>query len=210
MSLAPADAALVVIDMQNDFVLPTGSLSVSGAPSIVPVVNSLRSLFRVVVWTQDWHPPDHVSFVGNHPGHKAYDVVQAAGYLQCLFPAHCVADSSGAAIHAQLDVRPQDVNIKKGTKSDVDSYSCFFDVVKSHSTNADQELKKLGITTLYVLGVATDYCVKSSVIDALALGYKVFVIEDGIAAVIPADGVKAIEEMKTKGAVFVRSSDVKF
>jgi nicotinamidase/pyrazinamidase len=208
-AMAQPDTALLVIDMQNDFVLPTGSLSVQGATAIVPVVNSLIPKFSLVVWTQDWHPVDHVSFVNNHPGHKVYDVVDA-GYEQVLFPAHCVADTPGAAIEKGLNVQSKDLIIKKGTDSKIDSYSCFFDVVKTHSTNAHTELQARKINTLYVLGVATDYCVKSSVVDALALGYKVFVIEDGIAAVDPAAGNAAIEDLKGKGAVFVRSSDVKF
>jgi nicotinamidase/pyrazinamidase len=207
--MPPSDVALVVIDMQNDFVLKSGSLSVANATAIVPIVNSLRGQFATVVYTQDWHPANHISFVDNHPGKNAYDVIDAPGYKQVLFPKHCVQDTPGAAIQSELIVKPDDVIIKKGTKSDVDSFSCFFDVVKSSATNADAELKKRNIKTLYVVGVATDYCVKSSVIDALALGYKVFVVEDAIAAVAAADGVKGIAEMKAKGAGFVKSTDVK-
>jgi nicotinamidase/pyrazinamidase len=207
--MAASDTALLVIDMQNDFVLPTGSLSVNGATAIVPIVNSLIPKFSLVVWTQDWHPPDHISFVTNHPGRNVYDVVEV-GYSQVLFPAHCVANTPGAEIEKNLNVQAKDVVIKKGTQSKVDSYSCFFDVVKSYSTNAHKELQERKITTLYVAGVATDYCVKWSVLDALELGYKVVVIEDGIAAVDPNCGGGAIAEMKSKGAVFLPSSAVTF
>ena len=196
--------------MQNDFVSPTGSLSVAGAMNIIPVINNLRSHFKHVMWTQDWHPANHISFVSSHPGHKANDVIETPLYKQVLFPPHCIQNSEGAKIHPGLDVHQDDLFVVKGCSSDIDSYSCFFDVVKSSQTNASEQIEKLGVKTLYVLGVATDFCVKSSVIDGLSLGYKVFVIEDGIAAVNPNDSPKAIEEMKSKGAVFIKSGDIAF
>jgi nicotinamidase/pyrazinamidase len=207
--MASADTALLVIDMQNDFVLPTGSLSVGGAAAIVPVVNALVPQFKLVVWTQDWHPPEHVSFAANHPGRQVFDAVDV-GYEQVLFPAHCVAGSAGAALASGLAVGPDDVVIKKGTRPDIDSYSCFFDVVKTHATDCHAQLQRRGVRTLYVLGVATDYCVKASVADALDLGYAVFVVEDGVAAVDPAAGAAATADLKARGAVFVQSASVAF
>ncbi|KAH0793334.1 bifunctional nicotinamidase/pyrazinamidase [Histomonas meleagridis] len=202
------DSLLLVIDMQNDFVSPTGSLSVASAMNIIPVINRLRSHFKHVMWTQDWHPSNHVSFVSSHPGHSAGDIIETSLYKQVLFPAHCVQNSEGAKIHPDLDVHQDDLFVVKGCSPEIDSYSCFFDVVKSSQTNASEQIQKLGVKTLYVLGVATDFCVKSSVIDGLSLGYKVFVIEDGIAAVDQSNSQAAIDEMKSKGAIFINSKDI--
>jgi nicotinamidase/pyrazinamidase len=200
------NTALVCIDMQNDFVLPTGSLSVGKAEEIVPVFNSIRDKFPLVILTQDWHPKNHVSFYTNHPGKKAFEIVDAGSVKQMLFNPHCVQDTDGAKIHKGLTIKPNDLIVHKGTSSDVDSYSCFFDVIQSNKTEAHELLQKAGVKTLYFLGVATDYCVKFSVLDALKLGYKVYVIENGIHAVSDADGKTAIEEMKSKGATFIHSS----
>ena len=199
---------LVVIDMQNDFVEPAGSLSVAGAMNIVPIINDIRVLFDKVLFTYDWHPQNHVSFVNNHPGHKLFELVQAGEVQQMLFPAHCVQDTQGAELQKDISIKSADLIVRKGLKSDVDSYSCFFDVVKSSQTPAHQILQSIGAKTLYFLGVATDFCVKFSVLDALSLGYKCYVIEDGIAAVNPEEGVKAINEMKEKGAIFIKSSQI--
>ena len=199
---------LVVIDMQNDFVLPEGSLSVNGAMKIVPIVNSLRNKFYRVLFSFDWHPRDHVSFVNNHPGHNIYDVVPAGPTTQVLFPAHCIQNTPGAKLHESIQTKETDLIVQKGLNKDVDSYSCFFDVVKSSKTITHELLQSVGATELYFLGVATDYCVKFSVIDALSLGYKVYVIEDGIAGVDPSGSEAAIQEMKEKGAVFIKSADI--
>jgi nicotinamidase/pyrazinamidase len=203
-----SDVAFVVIDMQNDFVLPTGSLSVKGSEAIVPIINRLRAKFQTVVWSQDWHPPDHISFVTSHPGKKLYDVVKGNGFDQLLFPVHCVAETPGANLHAGLEVNKSDLIIKKGQNKDHESFSCFFDTGEK-STGGDSLLKSKGIKKIYLLGVATDFCVKASVLDALKLGYEVYVIEDGIAAVNEEAGQKAIAEMKQKGAKFIKSESVK-
>ncbi|OHT17684.1 isochorismatase family protein [Tritrichomonas foetus] len=200
---------LMVVDMQNDFVLPTGSLSVSGAMNIIPIVNSIRDRFHRVIWTQDFHPADHISFFTNHPGKKAFEVIDTGKYTQVLFPAHCVQGTDGVEIHKDLIRKDEDLYVKKGIKNDVDSYSCFFDVVKSSQTNAAELIEQLGARVLYFLGVATDFCVKSSVLDAIELGYEVYVIEDGIAGCVPQDCESAIKLMKEKGAKFVKSTDLK-
>ena len=200
--------ALVVIDMQNDFVEPTGSLSVGGATKIIPIVNNIRNKFENVLFSYDWHPKDHVSFVDNHPGHKVYGVVDAGPVKQVLFAAHCVQNTHGSELHKDIIKKDSDMSVYKGMKSDIDSYSCFFDVIKSNPTNADKQLRDKGIKTLYFCGVATDYCVKSSVIDALELGYEVYVIEDAIAAVDPTATPAAIQEMTSKGAKLIQSKDL--
>ena len=201
-------AALVVIDMQNDFVEPTGSLSVRGATEFVPTINQIRNKFQNVLFSYDWHPKDHVSFVDNHPGHKIYDVVDAGPVKQVLFAAHCVQNTHGSELYKDIIKKDTDMVVYKGMKSDVDSYSCFFDVIKNNPTNAHEQLQSKGIKTLYFCGVATDYCVKSSVIDALELGYEVYVIEDCIAAVNPNDIPASIQAMKEKGAKIITSKDI--
>ena len=208
--MASSDPMLVVIDMQNDFVLPTGSLSVSGAEKIVPIFNNLRNHFKYVMFTQDWHPKDHISFASNHPGSKLYDAIDTGSYTQVLFPDHCVQNTSGAELHNGLVRKDGDLYVKKGTRSDIDSYSCFFDVVKSSNTNASEQINQLGVKTLYFLGVATDFCVSSSVIDSIDLGYETYVIEDGIAGCIPKNCEESINNMKQKGAKFVKSTDIHF
>lgn len=201
-------SALLLIDMQNDFVLPSGSLSVRGAEEIIPIVNTLRSKFQNVVITQDWHPSDHVSFYTNHPGHKPLDVVQIGQIHQMLFNPHCIAESHGAEICKGIVLDPEDMIIHKGAFSDIDSYSCFFDVAKIHSTDAHELLQARGVQKLFVLGVATDFCVKASVIDACKLGYTVYVISDGIRAVDPSAVEASIQEMKENGAIIIESNQV--
>ena len=199
--------ALVVIDMQNDFI--TGSLAVKHAGEMVPIINKLREKFDLVVWTQDWHPADHVSFASSHKDGKLYETVKvAAGYEQMLFPAHCVQNTDGAALHRDLKVRENDLFVKKGMNKDIDSYSCFFDVVKTSATVCDAELKKRGVDTIYVIGVALDYCVKFSVLDALELGYKVFLVDDVCAAVSEDQIGAVLDELKSKGAVLTKSDQV--
>ena len=199
--------ALVVIDMQNDFI--TGSLAVKHAGEMVPIINKLREKFDLVVWTQDWHPADHVSFASSHKDGKLYETVKvAAGYEQMLFPAHCVQNTDGAALHRGLKVRENDLFVKKGMNKDIDSYSCFFDVVKTSATTCDAELKKRGVDTIYVIGVALDYCVKFSVLDALELGYKVFFVDDVCAAVSEEQIGAVLDELKSKGAVLTKSDQV--
>lgn len=202
------NTALVVVDMQNDFVEPSGSLSVANAMEIVPRLNKIRSKFQNVMFTYDWHPNDHVSFVTNHPGHKLFDIVDAGEVKQCLFPPHCVQNSEGAKIQKDVVTKDTDMVVYKGTNPSIDSYSCFKDVIKSSSTNADKQLKDKNIDTIYILGVATDFCVKFSVLDALELGYKVYVIEDCISGVNAENSITAIAEMKQKGAIFVKSTDL--
>ncbi|EAY20124.1 isochorismatase family protein [Trichomonas vaginalis G3] len=200
------DTALVVIDLQNDFVEPTGSLSVKGAMDIIPKVNRIRSKFQNVLFTYDWHPKNHVSFVDSHPGHKVYDIVDAGSVKQMLFPAHCVQNSKGAELQKDLIKKDGDMVVYKGTNEKIDSYSCFFDVIKSSQTNADQLLRSKGIKTLYILGVATDFCVKFSALDAVKLGYKVYLIEDCIAGVQKESSIAALKEMKEQGITFVNSN----
>ncbi len=192
--------ALIIIDLQNDF-MPWGSLSVSGADHIIKPIISLIPKFQHVLATQDWHPPDHVSFALNH-GKRVGEVIEVGGVKQILWPEHCVQESLGAALVAPLASSKIEKIFFKGTDTMIDSYSAFFDNAKKKSTGLDAYLKKKGIHTLYFAGVATDYCVKFSVIDACSLGFKCFVIKDACKAVNikPDDEEKAVKEMEYKGA----------
>ena len=196
-----SNSAFMVVDMQNDFI--TGSLAVTNAANLVSVINDLRKKFTNVIFTQDWHPQNHVSFAASHPGHNLFEQIQVTGYVQTLWPVHCVADTDGAKLHSDLAITDTDIIVKKGMNPQIDSYSCFFDVIKTSMTTCHDILQSKGIDTLYFAGVATDYCVKFSVIDALELGYKVFVFGNAIAGVSDATTAAAIEEMKSKGAIFI-------
>lgn len=183
--------ALLVVDVQNDF-CEGGSLAVKGSSEIIPIINALIEKFKknneVVVATKDWHPKDHCSF--------------------SIWPIHCVQDSFGSQFHP--DLLPVENIISKGTDINVDSYSGFFDNQKAHKTELDSFFKSKGIDTLYIAGLATDYCVKFTVLNALDLGYNVFFVQDACRGVniLPDDSEKAIEEMTRKGAKIIKSSEI--
>lgn len=200
---------LLIVDIQYDF-LPGGALGVKEGDQVIPVINDLTQLpFDVVVASQDWHPEGHGSFATTYkkvPG----EIISLQGLPQILWPDHCVQGSKGAEIASTLDVSKVAAIIPKGTDPDIDSYSAFFDNGHKKATGLDQLLKERGIKELYIAGLATDYCVKFSTLDALALGYKVFVVEDACRAVNlrPQDEKEAIEEMLSAGAQIVRLKDV--
>ena len=197
------NSVLVCIDIQNDFAKPDGALSVDGGMEIIEKVNSLRKQFAHVMWTQDFHPVNHVSFVTNHQGAKVYDTVNANGIKQVLFPPHCIQGTKGAELVQELDVRESDLFVKKGMDPEIDSYSCFFDQAKVRKTDADEQLKAIGAKDLYFVGIATDFCVKFSVLDAISLGYNVYVYEDCIRGVSKTDSISAIAEMRERGATII-------
>jgi nicotinamidase/pyrazinamidase len=192
---------LVLVDIQNDF-CPGGALAVPHGDQVVPVANRLAPLFPLVVATQDWHPADHGSFARNHPGKKPYEQAELAGMPQVLWPAHCVQGTSGADLHPELDRSRVHRVFPKGTDPAIDSYSGFFDNGKRKATGLGDFLRAAGATELYVLGLATDYCVRATVLDALDLGFAVTLVEDGCRAVElePGDGERAVEEMRRRGA----------
>jgi nicotinamidase/pyrazinamidase len=203
-----ASTALVAIGLQNDFVLPKGALPVPGAPYLIPIVNSLRAKFHSVVFAIDSHPPDHVSFAASHAGRAVGDFVEAAGYRQLLLPPHCVVDTPGASLDSGLTVQPKDIVVRMGTTARIDSHSCFFDVLRTYETNCHRDLQDRRITALYFCGLATEYCVKFSVLDALELGYSVFVVEDGITGFDSELGAQAIAEMLSRGVTFANSGRI--
>lgn len=201
--------ALILTDIQNDF-LPGGALAVSEGDQIVPIINSLMDYpFDLIIATQDWHPQDHGSFAPQHHK-KPGEYVKLAELDQILWPVHCVQDTWGAELASQLKRDRINHIAYKGMDKTVDSYSAFFDNGHQHSTGLHEYLQKNGVTHLTFVGIATDYCVKYSVLDALNLGYTVQVISDACRGVnlSPSDSEKALEEMKHKGASIITSKQL--
>jgi len=196
--------ALLLIDIQNDF-MPSGTLPVSNGDEVVPIANKWIRKFDsgLIVATQDWHPVNHGSFASNNPGYKPFTMGQLDGLPQCFWTDHCVQDTEGAEFHP--DLLPIPSVFCKGEDPKVDSYSGFFDNGKRNQTQLDAFLKERGITKLVIMGLATDYCVKFTVLDALALGYKVDVVEAGCRGVNakPGDSEVAFVQMMAAGAVII-------
>ncbi|MBA3239040.1 MAG: bifunctional nicotinamidase/pyrazinamidase [Parachlamydiaceae bacterium] len=193
--------ALILVDLQNDF-MPGGALAVAEGFQILPIINELiHQKFDLIIASKDWHPQKHESFAVTHdknPGEK----ILLEGLEQILWPTHCVKESHGSEFALGWESSKVDKIIFKGTNKKIDSYSVFFDNAHRKSTGLDELLKKQQIKTLYIAGLATDYCVKYSVLDALELGYEVYVVKGGCRAVnlSPDDERKALEEMKFAGA----------
>ena len=200
-------SALILVDLQNDF-MPGGALAVPDGDAVIAVANRLVQSFELVVATQDWHPPGHGSFASQHRGKKPGDTVELDGLRQELWPDHCVQGTSCAELHADLDVRRITRVFQKGTDPRIDSYSTFFDNAHLKSTGLADYLKQKGVSEVYLMGLATDYCVKFSVLDAVELGFQANVIQDGCRGIDlqAGDVSKAIDEMKTAGAVIVSSA----
>ena len=193
--------ALLVIDIQKDF-CAGGSLSVTGAEEIIKIVNDLMPRYDLVVASQDWHPQNHLCFAVNHHNRKVGDLATVGGKQQTLWPVHCVANTSGAELHPGLAADQIGYLQKKGMSFDLDSYSAFFDNDHRHPTGLDAYLKTKKVVKLVIVGLATDYCVKYTVLDALKLGYEVTVIKAACRAVNlqPDDEQKALACMAEAGA----------
>lgn len=200
--------ALIVVDVQNDFV-PGGALAVPDGDAVVPVANWLAAAAPFVVATQDWHPLGHSSFASSHPGHAPGDTVILGGIEQVLWPDHCVQNTAGAQLHPDLDLAGIDEVVRKGTDPDIDSYSAFYDNGHLKDTGLASLLRARRVRRLWVLGLATDYCVRFSVLDALAEGFETHVVRDGVRAVdlTPGDGDRALSEMVGAGAVVVTEEE---
>jgi nicotinamidase/pyrazinamidase len=192
--------ALIIVDLQNDFV-EGGALAVPGGNEIIPLINRIQPEFDVVVATQDWHPPDHGSFAANHPGKAPGDVVTLNGLQQILWPIHCVQDTPGSQFVSGLNRERWSAVFRKGTDPAVDSYSGFFDNHRRHSTGLGNFLKETGVSDIFVVGLATEYCVKATAIDGAILGFRVTVIKDGCRGLNlqPGDLENAFEEMRDIG-----------
>lgn len=194
--------ALIVIDMQNDF-CPGGALAVSGGDEIVPSINALMDEFDAVILTQDWHPADHSSFAGNHRGGEPFSIAQMPYGPQVLWPAHCIIGSKGAAFHSVLNVDRADLVIRKGFRSEIDSYSAFFENDHKTSTGLAGYLRERELRDLTFVGLAHDFCVAWSAIDAAKLGFTAHVAEAATRA-IDLDGslAKARMDMRDAGVTF--------
>ena len=201
--------ALIIVDMQNDFV-EGGTLAVPGGKDLVPLINRLQPRFDFVIATQDWHPATHASFAANHPGRKAFEVIDLEGLPHTLWPTHCVQETPGADFVPGLERNRWAKIVQKGTAPEIDSYSGFFDNGKRRSTELATFLEAHKIDDLYVVGVATDYCVKFTVLDATGLGLKVHLIEDACRGVNlqPGDVDRAIDDMRKAGAWIAHSDAV--
>lgn len=198
--------ALLLVDLQNDF-LPGGSLAVPEGNTVLGVANQLCTHFDHVIASQDWHPPDHQSFADQHPGLSPGDVITLNGNPQILWPRHCVEHTPGAQFSDSLDGSAITHVSRKGTDRDIDSYSAFFDNGHLRATGLHDVLRTASVERLIVLGLATDYCVKYTVLDALELGYQVLVIRDGVRGVdlTPGDSERALAEMGQQGARLLES-----
>ncbi|WP_428940180.1 bifunctional nicotinamidase/pyrazinamidase [Fontivita pretiosa] len=205
----PSSEALILVDLQNDFV-PGGALPVPHGDEVIPVANRVQDRFELIVATQDWHPPDHGSFVANHPGRKVGEVIDLNGLEQILWPVHCVQNTRGAELVPGLKTDRIARIFQKGTDPGIDSYSGFFDNGHRKATGLCEFLTQRGVKRVYIMGLATDYCVKFTALDARQLGFEAYLIEDGCRGVDvrPGDSQRAIEEMKRAGVKVVRSSEI--
>ena len=201
--------ALLLIDIQNDF-LPTGALPVPEGDQVVPVANRLMDQFDLVIATQDWHPANHGSFAANHAGRKPGELIDLGGLQQILWPVHCVQQSAGAEFAPGLDRARITHVVRKGTDPTIDSYSGFFDNGHRKATGLDEYLRSKNVADLYILGLATDYCVKFTALDARQLGYAVHLIPEGCGGVNlkPGDVDAALREMQEAGVVILPCSDL--
>jgi nicotinamidase/pyrazinamidase len=180
--MRPATEALIVIDVQNDF-CPGGALAVAGGDEIISRINGLMEDFATVVLTQDWHPATHASFAANHPGAAPFSLTTMPYGPQVLWPTHCVIGSPGAAFHAALRTDPAQMVIRKGFRPEIDSYSAFFENDHQTPTGLEGYLRSRAVTAVTLVGLATDYCVAYSALDAARLGFTVTVLEGATRAI---------------------------
>ncbi|OLF53605.1 bifunctional nicotinamidase/pyrazinamidase [Pseudomonas chlororaphis] len=204
----PSHEALLVIDVQNDFI-PGGALAVPEGDLIVPLINRLGRRFQQVVVTQDWHPAGHASFASSHPGHAPFSRIQLPYGPQVLWPEHCVQASHGAELHPDLRLEHAQLILRKGCNLDIDSYSAFVEADRSTVTGLAGYLRQRGIDTLYLAGLALDYCVAWSALDARAAGFTTFVVLDACRA-IDLDGSRdaALAHMREAGVGLIHSSEL--
>ena len=194
--------ALLLVDIQNDF-LPGGALAVPDGDQVVPVANRRMSRYELVIATQDWHPEDHQSFASQHPGKGVGEVVQLGNLDQILWPDHCVQGTPGARFAPTLNTDGIDRVFQKGTDRAIDSYSGFFDNARGKATGLADYLRGQGVDEIHVMGLATEYCVKFTALDAVDLGFRTLLLPDGIRGVELNDGdvARAMQEMKAAGVL---------
>jgi nicotinamidase/pyrazinamidase len=225
MTIIPDRTVLIEIDVQNDFCpsytlrsgekLPPGALAVDRGDEVIPPLNALGAALSKaggrVAATADWHPPGHVSFASSHPGKKAGETSELpGGELQALWPDHCVQGTAGAAFHERLDLNPLSLIIRKGFRRSMDSYSAFFENDRRSPTGLEAYLRSLALDTVLLGGLATDYCVLYSALDAARLGFTTVVLSDAVRGVgLPAGSVEAaLEKMKKAGVRLIPSTSL--
>lgn len=201
--------ALVLVDLQNDF-CPGGALEVPHGDEVIDVANRMQAHFDLVVATQDWHPRNHGSFADNHQGKQPGQVIDLGGVEQVLWPVHCVQGTRGAEFVAELVTDKIAKVFQKGTDPEVDSYSGFYDNEHRKATGLTEYLRERGVEDVYILGLATDYCVKFTALDALEDGFSAYVIEDGCRGVGlgPDDVQDAVQEMRKSGVTILQSGQI--
>ena len=207
--MLPPDCALLVVDAQNGF-MPGGGLPVADGDAIVPVINWLAPRFANIIVTQDWHPADHISFAANHPGRAPYETLELPYGTQVLWPTHCVQGTPDAALHADLQLERAQLILRKGFQRTVDSYSAFVEADRTTTTGLAAYLQARDIRRLWLCGLATDFCVAWSALDARAAGFEAHVVEDACRA-IDLDGslARAWNDMTSAGVHRVMSAAVK-
>ena len=202
------DSVLLVIDMQYDF-MPGGALAVAQGDALVPLINRLGQQFKSVVVTQDWHPAAHISFASSHSGRVPFEVTTLPYGLQTLWPDHCIQGSHGAQLHSELDLPHAQLILRKGCNPHIDSYSAFLEADRKTPTGLASYLKERGVQNVFVVGLALDFCVAWSALDARAAGFTTLVIEDACRA-IDMNGTlgKAWAEMLAAGVNRIQSSEL--
>lgn len=201
-------SALIVVDVQNCFT-PGGSLAVKQGEEIVPVINKLAKGFSNVVMTQDWHTPGHISFASAHPGKKPFEQIDLPYGKQTLWPDHCVQGTEGAALHKDLNIPQAQLVIRKGFHKNVDSYSAFLEADRKTSTGLAAYLKARGINRVFVCGLATDFCVAWTALDARKSAFETYVIEDASRGIdLMGSLARAWADMKKAGVRRIQSTDI--
>ena len=199
--------ALILVDIQNDF-LPGGKLAVPEGDKIISVVNELQQRFDLVIATQDWHPPDHKSFASMHPGAKPFDIINLNGLQQTLWPDHCVQGSSGADFPVTLNMNRTETIFRKGTDSEIDSYSGFYDNRHLKSTGLAGYLRDKNVKEIYISGLAGEICVLNTAMDGLGQKFTTLIIEDATRPLSPENFKKAMKDFTEKGGRLIQSNEV--
>lgn len=210
INLMPSDprCALLVIDMQYDF-MPGGALAVAEGAALVPLINRLGALFRNVVITQDWHPAGHISFAASHTGRAPFDSITLPYGPQTLWPEHCVQGTHGAALHADLAIDHAQLVLRKGCNAGIDSYSAFVEADRTTQTGLAGYLKERGIDSVFVVGLALDFCVAWSALDARAAGFNTWIVADACKAIdLNGSLDKAWKDLQAAGVVRIESTDL--
>ncbi len=208
VSITPDDAFLIV-DVQNDF-CPGGYLAVPDGDAVVPVINNIVTLFPVVIATQDWHPPGHISFARRYADKEPFTILKTEETEQMLWPDHCVIGTPGADFHPDLDQSTFRVILRKGMNLNLDSYSAFLENDHATNTGLTGLLRELGVSRIFVAGLATDYCVRATALHGRAAGFKVLLIDDACRPVDqPAGNLeRAMAEMTAKGVHIIHAADI--